>query len=174
MATLSQSFRNSKFATWLKTRKKNPDWARVDEPDNILPSFTIMIFGLILAVIWAMVAYAFMTGQIESAIAHILAAQKTDLTFDQLYAAFTSVVILLISIFVLFALSLFRVADNDDIVEMISDLDENVQERIVELESNVTERLERIEREGVTFSEVELAQLEERINGVAQQIESPK
>jgi hypothetical protein len=174
MTTLTQSFRNSKFATWLKTRKKNPDWARVDEPDNILPTFMIMIFGLIISVFWMMIAYAFMTGQVETGIASFLSALKVDLPFDQLYATLTAVVILLINVLILFAGSAFRVASNDDIVEMISDLDENLQERIVELEQNVTTRLDRIEVESVSLSEGELAQIEERIDGLARQTESPQ
>jgi hypothetical protein len=141
----------SRLRTIIKARKKNPNWARVDEPDNILPSFTIMIFGLIMSAFSMMLVYLFMTGQIETWIANFLAAQKTSLAFDELYAVFTAALVFLIDLLILFALALFRVPDGDDIVEMISDLDENLQERIVELENTVSQKLDRIEREVDVF-----------------------
>lgn len=160
----------SRVISFLKRRKKNPDWARVDEPDNILPSFMIMIFGFIVSVLSMMAAYSFMTGALENWIASFLAAQTTDLPFNQLYAAFTAVLVLLIDFLILFALSVFRVADHDDIVEMVSDLDENIQERIVELENTLTERLDRIiQNEVVTYTEDEFVQVEERIDELAGQ-----
>lgn len=153
----------SRFKTFLKTRKKNPDWARVDEPDNILPSFMIMVIGLALSVASAFFAYAFMTGQIETALAKILIQMNGD--YEQNYATLTAVLIVFIQLVIAFGTSLFRVPDGDDLVEMISDLDENHQERLVELENKIDERLGKIEREMDLLDDS--PELNERMNSIA-------
>ncbi len=126
-------------------RKKNPDWSRVEEPDNILPSFMYYIVGVPLTGVLMMIAYSIMNGSLAVWIGTYLATLQGNLSFDDRLAGFTAVIILLINLVVIFAYSLNRVPDGDDIVEMISDHDENINERIAELERTMDDRMRVIE-----------------------------
>jgi hypothetical protein len=53
-------------------------------------------------------------------------------------------VIVMVDLMVATIFMFFSTADNDDVIEMISDLDANFQERIVELENSFNEKLENI------------------------------
>lgn len=133
----------------LKGRKKNPDWARVDEPDNILPSMMMFVVGFFVTVGMAMLAYVIMNESLAVWIGTFIALQHSALPFADQLAAFTAVVIVLLNVVIITAFAILRPADGDDIVEMLSDLDENTQERIVELEHTVDERIARIEQDAI-------------------------
>jgi predicted PurR-regulated permease PerM len=166
-ALFNLRMRFAEFKHHMRSRKKDPTWSRVDEPDNIIPSFMILIFGMVMSAFSMMFVYAFMTGAIETWIAQFLAAQHSTQSFNELYAAFTASLVFLIDFVILFAISLFRVADGDDIVEMISDLDANTQERIVELEQTIDARLLKIENEAGININVSEDLAVERLNKVA-------
>lgn len=133
----------------LKGRKKNPDWSRVDEPDNILPSFMMFIVGFFVTIALAMFAYAFMNDSLAVWIGTFLALQHSALPFVDQLAAFTAIVIVLLNVIIITAFAILRPADGDDLVEMISDLDENINERIAEFEHTVDERIRLIEQDAI-------------------------
>lgn len=153
MTSFTQSL--TRIGSLIKGRKKNPDWSRVDEPDNILPSFNMFIVGFIVNVFLMMLAYVIMNDTLAVWIGTFLAMQHLPYPFEDQLAAFTAVVILFFNLIVIMFASITREPGGDDVVEMISDLDANTQERIVELEHTIDERLRRIEDEiGVPVLEV--------------------
>lgn len=144
MTTQTNIFK--RFITAMKTRKKNPDWARVEEPDQIARPAMYAIFGVLIAGFSMLTAFIIvMTNDPILLIAQFLSSFGSD--FASVYAAFGAAVIALCDLFVATLFMLLAPADNDDVVEMISDLDANVQERIVEMEQSFNEKLEAIKRE---------------------------
>jgi low affinity Fe/Cu permease len=130
----------------LKNRKKNPDWARVDEPETLLKGSQFAIFGVMITAFLVIITWTVMIGDPVQWIAHFLFALHSPLPFNQLLASFGVAVIVLINMLVTVIFILFAPVNNDDIVEMISDLDANIQERIVELENGTNEKLDEIKR----------------------------
>lgn len=114
------------------------------EPDTILASFQDWIFGGVLAAIWMMIAYAIMTDQITDWIAAILSEMTGP--FEQRLAVFTSVLVLLSEVTVIFGVALNRDASPGDIVDVVNDLGEQIDERFAEIEDRLDERLAQIER----------------------------
>src|SRR5689334_5733732 len=131
----------------LKNRKKNPDWARVEEPDMIMRPVQFIIMSLILISFLMLFAIYLMNGNLVQWVAAFLFSLNSPLSFTELYAAFSAAIVFLICFPVMLLLILTMQPDNDDIVEMMSDLDANFQERIVELENNVNEKLDAIKRD---------------------------
>jgi len=142
MATTTNIFK--RFTSTLKNKKKNPDWARVDEPDSIARPAVFAIFGVMIAAFSVLMAFAVMTTSPAHVVASFLVSLHSELSFTQLYAAFGGALIVMIDLVVTTIFMMFSPADNDDIVEMLSDLDANVQERIVELEQSFNEKLNEI------------------------------
>lgn len=132
-----------RFFASVKTRKKNPDWARVEEPDQIARPAMYAIFGVLITGFSMLTAFIVMTNDPIVLIAGFLSSFGSD--FASVYAAFGAALIALCDLFVATLFMLLAPADNDDVVEMISDLDANIQERIVELENNFNERIDRVE-----------------------------
>jgi len=130
-----------------KAAKKNPDWARVEEPDTIARPAVFGIFGMLIAGFSVLAAILIMTTSPIEMIARFLASFNSTLAFPELYAAFGAALIALCDLVVATVFMMFAPADHDDIVEMISDLDANMQERIVELEASFNEKLSAIERQ---------------------------
>lgn len=145
MATTTNLFK--RFAVSLKNKKKNPEWARVDEPDTIARPAVFAVFGMLIIAFTVLLAFIVMTTSPVHAVAAFLASLHSSLPFNQLYAAFGAALIVMIDLVVMTLFMLLSPADNDDLVEMISDLDANLQERIVELENSVNEKLEVIRQE---------------------------
>lgn len=123
-------------------KNKNPDWARVEEPDTIVKPVWLGIVGMVIAAFSMLAAWNVMTVSPIEWIATFLVSLNSEMPFDQLYAAFTSAVIVLVDLLVITIFMFFSTPDNDDVIEMISDLDSNIQERIVELENSFNEKLE--------------------------------
>jgi hypothetical protein len=150
MATTTQEKNSGNIFTRiraaLKNKKKNPDWARVDEPETLLMGSQYAIFGVMITAFLVIIAWTAMIGDPIQWIAHFLFTLNSTLPFDQLLASFGGALIVLINMLVTVIFILFAPASNDDIVEMVSDLDANIQERIVEFESGVNERLDEIKR----------------------------
>lgn len=155
MTTLAVSI--ARFRLALKRHKKNPDWARIQEPDTFIPPFVLLIFTLVITASAGMINYAFAEpGTLERMIAAYLAPfiAVGDQSFAQVYAVFTFATLAIIESLVFTFIAILQPPDNDDLAEMIRDLDDNTQERIVELEHTMDERLSHIENEvGVTFRE---------------------
>jgi hypothetical protein len=149
MATIQEKLSGNIFTRireWKKNRKKNPDWARVEEPETILRDAQIVIYGIVITAFLVLAAWTVMIASPVQWIARFLSSLHSPLPFDQLYASFGISVIVLINVFVTVVWVMFGQASHDDIVEMISDMDSNTQERIVELENSVNEKLEAIHR----------------------------
>jgi hypothetical protein len=127
-----------------RNKNKNPDWARVEEPDTIVKPVWIGVVGLVIAAFSMLAAWNVMTISPIDWIAYFLVSLHSTMPFTQLYAAFTSAVIVMVDLMVATIFMFFSTADNDDVIEMISDLDANFQERIVELENSFNEKLENI------------------------------
>lgn len=132
-----------------KSEKKNPDWARIEEPDTIIQPVQVGVIGVVITAFCMLFAYSVMTNSLMEWIASYLVQMQSNnptATFTDLYAAFTAAIVffahLLVTVWFLFFMS----ASNDDIVEMISDLDSNTQERIVELDNTLNEKLDTIIR----------------------------
>ena len=145
MATTTNLFK--RFAVSLKNKKKNPEWARVDEPDTIARPAVFAVFGMLIIAFTVLMAFIVMTTSPVHAVAAFLASLPSSLPFNQLYAAFGAALIVLIDLVVMTLFMLLSPADNDDLVEMISDLDANLQERIVELEHSFNEKLQTLRDE---------------------------
>ncbi len=126
-----------RIAVSLKSKKKNPDWARVEEPDAIARPALFAIFGMVIIGFSVLTAFVVMTSSPAYVIASFLVSLNSDIPFPQLYAAFGAALIVMIDLVVMTIFLMFAPADNDDIIEMISDLDSNTQERLVELEQSV-------------------------------------
>lgn len=136
----------SRIKLALKNKKKNSDWARVDEPDTFLKSFEFAIYGLFITAFLMLLAWAFMINDPVHWIAQLLASTNTPAPFAERYASFGAALIFLVNLVVTIVFIMFANPDHSDIVEMISDLDSNFQERIVELDNKVSERLDEITR----------------------------
>lgn len=140
----SRSF--ARIRTALKNRKKNPGWARVEEPETFLRDAQMVIYGVTITAFLVIFTWVAMIGSPIQWVAHFLYAMNSTLPFDQLYASFGVALIVLINVVVTVIFIMFANSNNDDIVEMISDLDANLQERIVEFENSVNTRLDEIKR----------------------------
>jgi hypothetical protein len=136
----------TRIRTALKNRRKNPDWARVDEPETLLMGSQYAIFGVMITAFLIIITWTVMIGDPVQWVAHFLIALNSPLPFNQQLASFGAAVIVLINMLVTVIFILFAPASNDDVVEMISDLDANIQDRIVEFENGVNERLDEIKR----------------------------
>lgn len=130
-----------------KDRKKNPDWSRIEEPDEIVKPMLIGIIGIVIAAFSMMTAWNVMTTSPTVWIATFLASLNSPLPFPQLYATFASAVIVMIDLFVTTIYIFFNVPGNEDVIEMISDLDSNIQERIVELENGLNQKIDAIKND---------------------------
>lgn len=130
------------FKRIFNNKKKNPDWARVEEPDTFLQASLFGVIGVVITAFLVLLAYSLMMNSPIEMIAYYLAS--FDGEFNELYASFGVAIIVLTNLFVTVLFMFFAPVSNDDIIEMIADLDANTQERFVELENNVTEHLNRI------------------------------
>ncbi len=130
-----------RLAVTFKSKKKNPDWARVDEPDSIARPAVFAIFGMLIIAFSVLMAFVVMTSSPVYVVASFLVSLHSTLPFTQLYATFGGALIVMIDLVVMTIFLMFSPADNDDLVEMISDMDANTQERFVELENTFNEKL---------------------------------
>lgn len=130
------------------TRKKNPDWARINEPDEVTKPLVYALFGMVFMSFSALVALNVLTMPMSPVhwVAYFLASFNSDLPFNYQLAAFGAALIVLIDLFVLTVFLMFAPADNSELADMISKLDDNTQERFVELEHTFIERLDEIKR----------------------------
>lgn len=129
-----------------QSEKKNPDWARVDEPDFILPSMMYYVVGIPLIVTLAMLSYAIINGSLAGIIAALIAPLNGSLT--ERMGVFAAGTITMIGVMVTLFMSITHKPDGDDLVEMISDLDENIQEHLAEVEENVNKRIDALINDG--------------------------
>jgi len=122
----------------LRRRKPNADDnIERPEPDRLFGVFQDFIFGIVLTAFFMMIAYAFMTDIMAEWIGTFLAAQNNAFNFEERLAAFTSVLIALINLVVIFGVALTRIPDNEDLVDAVGDLGEEIDERFMELEHEV-------------------------------------
>jgi low affinity Fe/Cu permease len=130
----------------LKKKKKNPDWARVEEPDMIVRPFTFIVVATILTAFLMLFTMNIMNGSLVYWAASFLTSLHSPLPFTQLYASFGVAIVFFACFVFILLVSIQMQPDNDDIVEMISDLDANIQERIVELDNKIDEKFDAITR----------------------------
>lgn len=128
----------TKIRAWFKHRKpKADDNIERSEPEFILANTQDYIFGLIIAALWMMIAYAFMTDQATDWIARMLLL--IDGTFEERLATLTSVFVLFSDMLVIIAIAMNREASTGDIVDVVNDLGEQLDERFAELEQHITQ-----------------------------------
>lgn len=127
-------------------RKKNPEWARINEPDEVAKPLVYGIFGVFIMAFSVLAAFNVLTISPVHWVAHFLASFNSDLPFDYQLAALGAALIVLIDLVVLTVFLMFAPADNNELADMISELDDNTQERIVELEQTFNEKLDEIKR----------------------------
>ncbi len=131
------------FKRFFNSKKKNSDWARVEEPDRF-DMVSLSIVGIVLTAFLMMLAQFMMTNNIVELIARYLASFDVPLTFNERLAVLGMGLIVFINLLITLIFVFFAPVSNDDIVEMLSDLDANFQERLVEHEASTTEHLNRI------------------------------
>jgi len=122
-------------------------WARVEEPDQIIRPFWFGLFTLVFTALASMMIYNLFTvdGGPVTWIASLLATTANGSQYSQVYAAFGIALISLINLTIYSVYAFFAHADEDDVIEMISDLDANIQERLTEIENGITTRLDKID-----------------------------
>jgi hypothetical protein len=128
------------------TRKKNPDWARINEPDEVAKPVVYGLFGVFIMAFSVLAAFNMLTVSPVHWVAYFLASFNSDLPFNYQLAAFGAALIVLIDLVVLTVFLMFAPADNSELADMISELDNNTQERLVELEHTFSEQLDEIKR----------------------------
>lgn len=131
---------------WFKVRKaKADDNIERSEPETLLANTQGWVFGSFLAMIWMMIAYAFMTDQFIQPLASALLMIKG--TFEIRFATLTSVFVLFTEVIVIFGIELGRKADHDDIVDVVNDLGEQIDERFAEVEEDFGQSFNSIEKQ---------------------------
>lgn len=128
----------------LRRKRRADDDIERPEPDRFLGVFQDFIFGIVITAFLMMFAYLLMNGSMAEWIGNFLAHQDNSFTFDERFAAFTAVLILLVNMVVIFGVALTRVPDNEDVVDAIGDQSDELNERFAELENRVDARLEHI------------------------------
>lgn len=129
-----------------RSKAKNPDWARVDEPDFILPSLMYYVIGIPLISVLAMFTYVSLNGSLADSIAPLLLPLSGP--FEERLALFAAGVVIMLGVMVTLFVSITHKPDGDDLVEMMSDLDENIQEHLAEVEENVNKRIDSLINDG--------------------------
>lgn len=144
-----------------KSAEKNPDWARVDEPDFILPSLMYYVIGIPLISALAVFAYVTLNGSLADTLARLLMPLAGS--FEERLALLAAGIVIMIGLMVTLFVSITHKPDGDDLVEMISDLDENIQEHLAEVEENVNKRIDDLINDGPVFIHTDDADIAERI-----------
>lgn len=140
MATSANFFKRIFTRT---SSRKNPDWARVEEPDRF-DVLVLSLIGIVFTGFLVLLAQFALTNDLIELTARYLASFDNGMTFSERLAAFGAGLIVFINLFITVVFVVFAQVGNDDIVEMISDMDANTQERIVELENTMSEWLQKI------------------------------
>lgn len=143
--TIKQVSLMQKVHAWFKARKKADDNIERSEPETFLATTQAWIFGIIMSMMWMMIAYAVMTDQATDWIARMLLL--LDGPFETRFATLTAVFVLFSDTLVIFAVALNREASNDDIVDVVNDLGEQIDERFVELENTISENIGSVQKE---------------------------
>lgn len=148
-----------------RSKARNPDWARVDEPDFILPSLMYYVIGVPLIPVLAMLAYAVLNGSLADSIAPLLLPLAGP--FEERLALFAAGVVIMLGVMVTLFVSITHKPDGDDLVEMLSDHDENILERLAEVEETINKRIDSLISEGpvVLTHSPEDMDIAERIGG---------
>lgn len=129
-----------------KRRRAADDNIERHEPDRIIPVFMDFLFGIVITAMLAMLAYSFMNGSMANWIANFLAAQDNAFTFEERFAAFTAILIVLTNMVIIFGIALTRVPDNEDVIETISDLGEEIDERFAEFENRTANEIDQVRK----------------------------
>ncbi len=129
-----------------KSAKNNPDWARVDEPDFILPSLMYYVIGIPLISALAVFAYTTLNGSLADTIARLLMPLAGS--FEERLALLAAGIVIMIGLMVTLFASITHKPDGDDIVEMLSDLDENAQSHITAVEESINQRIDALIADG--------------------------
>lgn len=144
-----------------KSAEKNPNWARVDEPDFILPSLMYYVIGIPLISVLAMFAYATLNGSLADFIARLLMSLAGS--FEERLALLATGIVIMIGVMVTLFVSITHKPDGDDLVEMISDLDKNTQEHLAEVEESVNQRIDALIADGPVLMQHPDVDIAERI-----------
>lgn len=151
---MKESFKKfiQRFALFTKrlqmrnSKRKNPDWSRIDEPDTFLQPFVLLMFTLAITAFAGMVNFAFAEpGSLETSIAEFLTPYVTaGRPFYQVYGAFTFALLAIVEAAAYMFIAIMGEPDHHGIVGMIDDLDVNTQDRIAELDKDLQDRLDQI------------------------------
>jgi hypothetical protein len=136
----------SRFKSFIANRKqnKNPDWARIEEPENFLKNTFLTVIVLVLTGLFGALAANILASPDEAMLRFVQFLRGYGTDFDKVYASFSVALIAMINLLLLVIFIVFGHSDEDDVVEMLSDFDAAINERIAEVEHTITERLDDI------------------------------
>jgi len=133
-----------KVRAWFKARKPTADDnIERSEPETFLANTQDWAFGIIMSMMWMMIAYAVMTDQATEWIAKMLL--MIDGPFETRLATLTAVFVLFSDVLVIFGVALNREPSNGDLVDVVNDLGEQIDERFAEIENGLEQSLNTIE-----------------------------
>lgn len=146
MTTQTKSLRlfsRLRAALRLRKAKADNDIER-PEPDRIIPAVQDIVFGVVITAFLMMISYSIMNGSMAEWIGTFLAHQDSAYGFEERFAAFTAACVALVSMVVIFGVSLSREPGGDDIVDAIGDLADETNERFAEFEDRVNTQLDQM------------------------------
>ena len=125
-------------------KKKNADWARIEEPDSLLRGIFLSVVVLLLTGFFSALAMNLLISPDDALMRFASWLKIYGNDFNAAYASFSIALISLINMLLLVVFLVFGHSDEDDVVEMLSDLDAAINERLAEVEHTINERLDDI------------------------------
>lgn len=145
MTTITQRFR-SLIAN--RKQNKNPDWARIEEPENFLKNVELTFIVLIITGLFGSLAMHFLASPADAVTGFANFLHQYGDDFNKVYASFSVALLAMVNLLLLVIFILFGHSDEDDVVEMLADFDAAFNERIAEVEQSVNEKLDTIINNG--------------------------
>jgi hypothetical protein len=125
-------------------KKKNADWARIEEPESLLRGIFLSALVIVLNGLFATLAANLLSSPDDAMMRFATWLKIYGNDFNTAYASFSIALLSLINMLLLVIFLVFGHSDEDDVVEMISDLDAAINERLAEVEHTINERLDDI------------------------------
>lgn len=123
-------------------KKKNADWARIEEPDTLLRGVFLSVAVLVITGLFSALAMNFLVSPDDALIRFALFLKGYGNNFSTTYANFSIALITLINLTLLVIFIVLGHSDEDDVIEMISDLDAAFNERLSEMEHVIVNRID--------------------------------
>jgi uncharacterized membrane protein len=123
-------------------RKKNPDWSRIEEPENFLKNVFLTVITLIITGVLGTLAINILSSPDDALVRFANFLHNYGDDFNKVYAAFSVALMAMVNLLVLIIFIMFGHSDEDDVVEMLSDFDAAFNERLAETEHILGEKLD--------------------------------